>query len=653
MFSSSNVNFNKTQFDLFPIFVVLLVLINLLLKGIYIGVDSFWLDEVSTVNWSVRPVNEVIDFSFNYPNGPVYQIFLKYWIDIFGIGEAWVRGFSLLFGSLIIVPLMLIAKEWFSKNTAYFTALIYTASNIYLYYSIEARSYTFVSFLVTWSFYFFYKILTEGKAKYVVWFVIVNTLLLNTHLTPVFIFFIQGLASLLYLKSHFKRILLLIVAQLFSLVLVGIWMLNNTWFGGNETVWLPIPNMNDVLNLLVKYFNSIYNLYFILVLILFGISVAIVKKNISTENIKKILIILFWGILPIAAIFLVSVYYNPRFIPRYMLYAVPGLYLFVAAIIYLSFKNIYIQWMVLLSFVGLMFSKINLKPEKAEKWKEAIEYHNAFMNDSSITAVSASYQMVSFSYYYDQSLFLDYNNTQVKLNKEYIYFFNAKKGLQEIIKANRDKTKLILVLSHNVVVDPKLEALAYAKNTYKIIDYRKDFKGIEIYVFDLKQKVKIYTNDFVNNIELLPSKYSSIASTILKTYGKQVNSVRFNFNFDQTFFPEPYTKVVFEINRAKKNLVYESFSINPNQKQYEHTINLPNDRLNDDQLSIYLWQPQNKTKLHLEKMTQSYNVDKQFYIDLIKNNKTWMRQIEIKAKQNNISIDKQIEYDANWMYNKP
>jgi len=649
----SIISFKKNQFDLFFIFVILLVLINLLLKGIYIGVDSFWLDEVSTLNWSIRTYSEIIDISLKDPNGPVYQIILKVWISIFGISEYSVRYLALVWGSLTLVPLMLIAKDWFDKNTAYFTALIFTASNIFLYYSIEARSYTFVSFLVTYSFYLFYKVLTEGKTKHVVWYVLVNMLLFNTHLTPVFIFFIQGLASLLYLKSHFKRILLLIVAQLFSLVLVGIWMLNNTWFGGNETVWLPIPNMNDVLNLLVKYFNSIYNLYFILVLILFGISVAIVKKNISTENIKKILIILFWGILPIAAIFLVSVYYNPRFIPRYMLYAVPGLYLFVAAIIYLSFKNIYIQWMVLLSFVGLMFSEINLKPEKAEKWKEAIEYHNAFMNDSSVTAVSASYQIVSFSYYYDQSLFLDYNYTQAKLNKEHIYFFNGKKGLQEIIKANKDKSKLILVLSHNVVVDPKLEALAYTKNTYKIIDYRKDFKGIEIYVFDLKQKVKIHTSDFVNNIELLPTKYSSIASTILKTYGKQVNSVRFNFNFDQTFFPEPYTKVVFEINRGKKNLVYESFSVKPNQKQYEYTINLPNDRLNDDQLSIYLWQPQKKTKLHLEKVTQSYNVDKQFYVDQIKHNKTWMRQLEIKAKQNHISIDKQIEYDADWMYNKP
>jgi len=637
-----------TSKNQYSIIVVFFVIVNLILKGLNIGYNSFWLDEVSSVNWSVRPVYEVIEYSFSYPNGPIYQIFLKYWIDLFGIGESWVRGLSLIFGSLTIIPLMLIAKDWFNKNTSYFVALIYTFSNIYLYYSIEARSYTLVSFLATWSFYFFYRIVTEGKPKDILWFVIVNTLLLNTHLTPVFIFVIQVVTSLMFYKSNIKRILWLLLAQALSLVIVGLWVLNNKWFGGNETVWLPIPVWKDILSLLIQYFNSLNNLYIILILV--GIIVFYYIRKRNFQNIKNLLIVFLWGILPIIAIFLVSVYYNPRFIPRYMLYAVPGLYLFAAAIINLSFKNLYLQWIVAISFVGIMISQINLKPNKAEKWKEAMEYHNSFKNDSTITVVSADYQRVSFSYYYKQSAFLQYNRIEEILQEDNIFFFNIKRKLQKIISDHSEKKTLIVVLSHNTVVDPEQEALEYLRDNYKQIEYRTDFKGIQIYIFDLMHKVRLHTENIVINKEINSSAFGGISTIDLNLYGSQVNSVRFDFLFEDGFKPEPDARIILEVKRGKASIDYHTVLLKSDIKSYSEKVLLPSEKNIHDSLLVYVWQPKTKSKFIISKVSQTYQVDRSFFYKSILDNKEWMDKIKYKASNQNITIEQQIENEINWIF---
>jgi hypothetical protein len=563
-------------------------------------------------------------------------------MEIFGFSELSTRLFSAILGGLIVFPLMSLSKKIFNKDVAYYAATIFTLSNTYIYYSQETRSYTLVSLLTVLSFLYFFKTFEKPNFKNYLIYTLINTFLLYTHLTPILIYFVQFLGSLLYIKGNLRSVLKLYLSQFVAVALLAIWLLNNEWFGGRETNWAKVPDLSDIPRMLTYYLNHKFVL--IIASLLFVWSIIRYKKT-NILNAKFITILL-WGVIPVLITYLISIYYNPRFVPRYMLYAVPGIYITVAALINKFSNKRYLQWIVIVSISGLMIFKINLKPPKAELWRDAISYYNEYNNKETITGICAVYQYISFAYYYDKDLFEDYKNRLKNLAKNDVYPFNTLPEIQKQL-AKGDFSQFILFLSHDQVVDPEAKVLNYFINNYKLKASKEDFQGIRVFVFDLKSKVKTTEVHKEKNKKIVKAKYNTLSKIKLSTFvNSDINQIKFEIDSKK---PATGASVVFEVNHNNKHLYWKSIPLT--EKGIKHGVRFDS-TFKDAELKVYVYQPKTEDNFVIDNFKYSVNANKEFLIKRMRSNKNMMDFIKEKAESKGRTIEEQLEVDANWILNK-
>ncbi|MBS4012656.1 MAG: glycosyltransferase family 39 protein [Bacteroidetes bacterium] len=463
-------------------FILVLMALNVFIKSLHVTFSSLWLDEASQILMSLESTKDIILHSLRYPNAPVYTILLSYWMDLFGHDVFATRFLSIIISAATIPVLFFLAKRHFNIFTAVFACLLFSVSHLQFYYSHEIRSYTLVTLLVTASFFLLLEIIKNPSWLKTFFLILLNTILLYTHLTSIFIFAAQGLFLLFYYNSRIRLIqgFLSIAVPTF---LLSFWVINNSWLESGGTVWLPIPKIKDFFNMFFLFGNKAST--FILVIIVTLSAIFLFRKksirDIKKESILKVTLLFLWLIIPVASLFLVSVYFNPRFIHRYVLYATIALYLLIPFIA--SHKRFPMALKVILIFVFLAFSfhKLNLKTPKNEDWARLSVYYNEIKTNNAITIVSANYHWISFSYYYNRDYVIKYKDTRKVLEKENIFFINSIGELKKLDIENKEK--IIVVLCHYNVADPEQNIVNYLNNKYQETDESREFQNIQVKVF--------------------------------------------------------------------------------------------------------------------------------------------------------------------------
>ena len=590
-----NLLFEKTY-----ILFWILLLINIVMKILYLDAESMWLDEASTLNWALHSFSDIFRTSLEDPNGPVFQVLLKVWISIFGISEFAARLLPAIFGSLIIWPLYLLGKSLFNKEVGFFAIILCTVSNEILFWSHELRSYTLVVFLSIWSFYYFFKILKNGNKIDIIWYWLVTTILLFTHLTASMVLIVQFFASLMYIKTKFRNVLYSYAGMAATTIMFGIWILNNNWIGGNETVWCPVPDFNSIIELLRIYFNSDKALYFVGILVIMVVFIISIKKLKLLQG-KELLTVVIWGLLPIVITYIGSIYYNPRFLPKYMLYVVPGLYLSVSVFIIYVFQKRIIKIILAVILVVLMANSININPEKSEKWRKAISFHNKYKDPNTISVICAGYQSFPFSYYYNIDIFRDYANIGYLLQKDRIFLSYSLDNIKAKISSEPNGDKMILILSHDVMFDPDGEILNYMQNNYYLINSVTNLRGIRIFIFDLKQEPHEPEPDIV--IDSVPIEAREYVNIFIKKIDEIINTSFSSVQFSCIVNSQERlddTRIVISTRGDNPKNLWHGFNLKelvPNEAlKYEKRLYIPDKLSDDSDIAIYVWQPNKKRK---------------------------------------------------------
>lgn len=607
--------FNNSFFSLIDkrstIVILVFILINLILKCYNLSEAPYYLDEATSIFMAQKPFAEIIKESLSYPHPPLYTLILSGWIKIGGISELGTRLLSVLFSVLTIPLLFRLGKKFFNIQTALFVLIIFTASNQHMYYSHETRSYTLVCFLTVLSFYLYFKILQNRKIKTLFIYFLTNTILIYIHIIPLLVLFVQFIGSLFYFRTNRKTVYLIVLAQFFSVVLLGIWILNNNWIGGGETVWLPKPNLDSVYMLFRAYFNTNLALF----IGLFAVLLLILRRN-KTIDKKRFLILIFWGILPILMVFIGSHVYNPRFIPKYMLFATPGLYFIIAYIISsLRFHYLVRIGLILAIFIESMIH-INLNPYKGEDWHDAANYIKKTKKQEELLIVCADYQYVPFSFYYNRDAFRDYKNTNKILAQDNIYFTKTSYIFEIIDESQYNNT--FLLLSHDKIADPDGTTFNYLAERYHLIEEIYEFEGIKIFSFNTSKsikKAKLFF-DFENH-----SKYHvSITDSENTHSGKKVSmvneTIEYSAGYDEPlgdivmdslkmvnitawlYYDDPKVKarLVCSFENNKGIIQWKALDIQNTTKPGEWTevrfkVPIPENLNSEDILKIYLWNP--------------------------------------------------------------
>ena len=198
--------------------LVLIILLGAFLRFHSIGKESFWLDEGYTalaikkfdVNSLIRNSVErgqiIPDDRYSYNSEvPAYFILLESWSKVFGISEFSLRSFSAMFGVLSLIAVFYLANYLFDKKIALISTLLASINLTLIYYSQEARNYSYLLFLSLISIILLLKSLKDGKIKHIVGLVVVNALIIYSHLPWMIFMVFEGIYVLYVIYNEYSN----------------------------------------------------------------------------------------------------------------------------------------------------------------------------------------------------------------------------------------------------------------------------------------------------------------------------------------------------------------------------------------------------------------------------------------------------------------
>lgn len=168
---------------------LLVLLLGLALRLYRLDWQSLWYDEVFSVtlshlSWPAMHAELIKDVV----HPPLHYYVLHLWMVLFGQGEFQARLLSVVFGTLSIGAIYLLARYLFDERAALVSALLLAVSQTAIHYSQEARTYAQLLFLTLCCSYLFIRALRSGDAGRWWLFVASTILLLYTHYYSLFVF---------------------------------------------------------------------------------------------------------------------------------------------------------------------------------------------------------------------------------------------------------------------------------------------------------------------------------------------------------------------------------------------------------------------------------------------------------------------------------
>jgi mannosyltransferase len=247
--SGSNTSSGASDRNLWPTAIALTVL-AFAIRIVWIDHPALWKDEVFSWVYTWHSYAHHVDLSRDSDiHPPLYPVMLKAWIAVFGDSRTAMRGLSVLFGALSIVPVYLIARQWTDQRIALLAALFLAVNPVHIHFSRELRNYAALSFFLIWATYFFSALLARNSRlsprTCTALFALCLALCYYTHYIAVLFFALFGIAALALLalernQPAFRAQCIGIVAAGLLCIPQSVHMFGYAMGGGAErNEWIP------------------------------------------------------------------------------------------------------------------------------------------------------------------------------------------------------------------------------------------------------------------------------------------------------------------------------------------------------------------------------------------------------------------------------
>lgn len=507
---------------------------------IYINFNPIGHDEPFSIFHAQMTPSEIIKILKAGNNPPLYELFLHYWIKLFGIGSLAVRIPSLVFNVLNILFVFLITKRYFNLRSAILASLFMIFSSYHMYFAYEARVYSLFSLLTTLGFYFIFEII-NGKTNlqhYLLLFLIYVSLIYS-HYLGFGVFLFQIAILIIFKREKNKDLKYFMILIFFVLISFSFYLpilyhrlidysTNGSWLkpvenlGNLHHMIYIFSNKNKYLYLFFislfwfiswKAFNKskIYSslkfaiLYLVIpffFLVSFSIffSIPFIWKITSQKIFYLIYILLFligsitifikkikdypnesivfmWFIIPFITLFSIS-FFIPLFHDRYLIFIISAFYIGFAIIIDKHSRGI---WFYVISVIVLLLMVISADFKRKDNIgnEEIAETAKSLTEESSKVLICPENYKITFLYHYDKNLFKDYKNLALNLKKENII------GLNESIDAHNLKdpstTSIIFIDADSKFIYPNNTILDSLKSNYTLIKEYKFNESLYLY----------------------------------------------------------------------------------------------------------------------------------------------------------------------------
>jgi 4-amino-4-deoxy-L-arabinose transferase-like glycosyltransferase len=182
----------------------LILLLALALRILHLGHESVSGDEAFSITLTRDPLGVMMHrLVLDLVHPPLHYLALRGWLKLFGFGLLQARLLSVIFGTLAVVFLYLLAEYLFDRRTAMLAGLLMAVSQLAIMFSQEARPYAQMHWLAPASAYLFLRACHEQRAAYWWAFVAAGVVMLYTDYFGLYLIAALLLVAVIY-RDHYR-----------------------------------------------------------------------------------------------------------------------------------------------------------------------------------------------------------------------------------------------------------------------------------------------------------------------------------------------------------------------------------------------------------------------------------------------------------------
>jgi hypothetical protein len=409
-----------------------LILLLILIAGLFLRFWDFWkipftYDELSALSrLQFNSFHDLIKFGVRPDGHPAgIQVFLYYWVRLFGDREFVVKLPFLLAGVASVYLSYRLGKMWFNNTTGILTAVYISSLQLTVMYSQIARPYIsglFFTLLMVlyWSKFFF----KGNKIRHLVLFVIFASLSTYNHHFSLLFAAIVGISGLWFVNDKNRVIYLFSGVVIFVLYIPHL----SIFYGqlvqggiGGVGGWLNKPGPCYLFDFLAWLFHYSFIVWLVLIAVWLCGIYADGDMAQPPDAVKKRKVLLAWFFLPLIIGYTYSILINPVLQYSMLIFSTPYLFILFFSVV----KNVTPQraftMVVLILFVNVL-SLVWLR-----------EYYTLFYEQPYETVVKSAIQLESEEFKDDILLMDDY----IPFYNEY-YFKKYQKVIPYYTVRNKD-----------------------------------------------------------------------------------------------------------------------------------------------------------------------------------------------------------------------
>lgn len=489
--------------------LALLVVAGGFLRRYHLGYQSLWFDEADIVQRASHNLGSLLPTLFRPgENGPLYTLFLHYWIGIFGAGEVSVRFPSFLLGTLSIPALYALGRKLGGPLLGLIAAFLLTISPYHIWYSQESKMYAMVMLLTILSVTIFLYALDSNSKWLWAAYVVTTTLGLYVHLAAVLILAAEIIAGIvIWRRANLSRRSMAIsfAALVLPYLPLALWETQVVASGSGVSDWYPSVGLVEIVQVILTKFSinrvsapwEIIATTTLVLLAIAGLLPSRSDKSPDREFGTRQQWLLIYMAVPILLLYAINLRV-PIFHDRYLLVILPAYYLLAGSgLAFLRGKLVPVMaaGVILCSFVSYQaLVEINYAstPQK-EDWRGIVQYVQQRARLKDVVFVLPGYMRTAFEYYYVQSNLPQYGALAAapSVRDEDFDYRNMDKGLSEIVHGH-DRVWLVVSPERAPMDDPDGKIREWFDGNLHLFDVQS-FNGAKVYRYSCNGPFQVWS----------------------------------------------------------------------------------------------------------------------------------------------------------------
>ena len=396
------------------VLVFALLILSLGIRLVYITATDIAGDEPFSIFISQLDISWIIEHLGTGNNPPLFEILLHYYMMCFGDSDLVLRLLPTVLNALIVIPIYLTGQRFFNRKVALTAALLFVFSIWHIRFAHEIRVYSLFSLTNSCILYFFLSTV-QNPTRLGSWvaLIICNVILLYSHFTSFYVILVEVLCGLLFMPRYGWKYLF------GSLTLTGIFyfpylmtFLQRLGDVVSVGTWVVKPGWGEIYGSINLMLNERFTTILVIAILILGLICSFKKKllkmvgRMMSDNFGITIVV--WFILPYSLMFLVSMFYIPMFMDRYLLYTSIPLFLTVAWVVDQIWGNTRFHWLGGALLVAASVLTTDINPDNYRRIKSAADYVKQRNDDTTQVYICPEFNDLAFAYHYNRDWFRSY-----------------------------------------------------------------------------------------------------------------------------------------------------------------------------------------------------------------------------------------------------